>query len=211
MEIYYTEDGLRYYQTPVGNFPSVTTILRETESEKEKEKLRKWQHKMDKVHGTGAAEKESTEAKERGTNTHKLIEEFLKGSQLNFPSDPYFAQALPILRMLKSKWEAIEEGVYHENDGYAGRLDLLAVFNDRASVMDFTTSKRLKRKQWINGKFLQCSAYAIAHNWLYKGNVDNLVVIVLSPKKMQIFEDDLQTWQPSWEERLEQFYQKGEK
>jgi hypothetical protein len=40
---------MRTYETPIGKLPSVTTILRLTEDEKAKDRLRKWQHKQDKI------------------------------------------------------------------------------------------------------------------------------------------------------------------
>lgn len=201
----YQRNGIRYYETPLGDFPSVTTILRETRLKKDAEKLRKWQKKMDQVHGTGAAEKTRDEAAKRGTDIHKAIELFMKGELLNPPSSPYFAKALPLLKYLKSEFRGSEIRVWHPS-GYAGTLDMIALYEDKPTIFDFTTSHRLKQKEWLKEKFLQCTAYAIAHDYLYESKIESLSVVVLTPEQFQIFSDDLITYEKEWVARVEQFY-----
>jgi len=201
----YERDGIRYYETPLGNFPSVTTILRETDTKKEKDRLRKWQKKMDKVHGTGTSEATRDEAGKRGTKIHKAIELFMKGELLNPPQSPYFANALPLLKYLKSEWRGSEVRVYHPS-GYAGTLDLLSIYEDKATILDFTTSNRLKIKEWLKNKFLQCTAYAIAHDYLHDSNIQQTAVVVLTPERFQVFTDSVTNHESEWCARLEQFY-----
>ena len=204
---YQDEHGLRWYETPAGVLPSVTTILKETASKEERDRIRKWQHKVDKLHGKGTAGEESSQAKSRGTDVHKLIEEFLSGSSLDFPSNEYFAQALPFLKMIKSTVCSIEFPVYYYSE-YAGRLDAVAIVDGKLSVIDFTTSKRLKRKQWLDNKFLQCAAYSIAYNWIWDESISSLTVVVMSPDKLQVFDDVVETYSKQWLDRVQWFWEK---
>ena len=109
-----------------------------------------------------------------------------------------------MLKLLRINTRAVELPVWHP-DGYAGTLDLYAQWDDKETIIDFTTSRRIKQKAWIKSKFIQCTAYAIAHNWLFETAIKNIAVIVLSPNKCQIFEDESSTYQDEWENRLHQF------
>lgn len=199
-----TKKGIRYYETPLGDFPSVTSIIRATESKKEKDKLRKWQQKMDKVYGTGSSDKQKDERAKEGTRTHELIELFMKGELLDPPADNYFPLALPLLKLLRRSWEGSEIQVYHPS-GYAGTLDMIAEYEGKKTIIDFTTSKRIKQKKWVNNKFLQCAAYAIAHDYLYDSKPTQLCVVALSDR-MQIFTEPITNWEMEWYRRVEQFY-----
>ncbi|MFB6277194.1 MAG: hypothetical protein ABEI32_13740 [Halothece sp.] len=204
MKAYTDQQGIRRYSTPMGEFPSVTAILQATASKKERDRLRKWQQKME-LHGPGTADIESSQAKQRGTETHSLIEQYLKGEIDHLPDTEFLSNSTkPILKLLKMNTRAVELPVWHP-DGYAGTLDLYAQWDDRPTIIDFTTSKQIKRKAWIKKKFLQCTAYAIAYNWLFQTAIRNIAVIVLSPNKCQIFEDEIGTYQHEWESRLNQF------
>ena len=202
---YTDENGLRRYPTPIGNFPSVTEILQATASKKERDRLRKWQQKMDQLYGVGTATIESNQAKQRGTETHSLLEQYLKGEIDRLPDTEFLSNSSkPILKLLKLNTYAVELPVWHRR-GYAGTLDLYAQWDEQPTIIDFLTSRRWKRIEWVKRKFLQCTAYTIAHNWLFQTEIQNIAVIVLSPDKCQIFEDDISTYQDEWENRLNQF------
>lgn len=67
MKHYTDQQGIRRYPTPQGDFASVTEILRATATKKERDRLRKWQQKMDKLHGTGTAHQNQQQARRQGT------------------------------------------------------------------------------------------------------------------------------------------------
>jgi len=205
MRKYTDENGIRWYETPEGKFPSVTTILRETRKKKDQDRLRKWQHKIDQVGGKGSAKTEREKAAERGTLIHKQIEQFLKGELFNLPDNEYFASAIPHLKLLRSRWYKSEHPIYHP-DGYAGTLDLYAEWEEAPCIIDFTTSKRHSRRKWIEEKLIQCTAYGIAHNWLYDTEIKKAVCIALSPNRCQVFDQKIDDLEQQWNERLEKFY-----
>lgn len=160
---------------------------------------------MDRLHGVGTASIESEQAKQRGTETHSLIEQYFKGEIDRLPDTEFLTHSTkPILKLLKLNAHAVELPVWHPN-GYAGTLDLYAHWDDQPTIIDFMTSKRWQRMEWVKKKFLQTTAYTIAYNWLFGTAIKNIAVIVLSPNKCQIFEDEISTYHHEWETRFNQF------
>ena len=67
--------GSRHYAVNQENLPSVTTILKATESEEKKAKLAAWKERV----GHKQAEIISSEATSRGSSMHNYLEKFLLG------------------------------------------------------------------------------------------------------------------------------------
>ena len=68
-------DGSRHYSVNEERLPSVTTILKATESEEKKAKLAEWKKRV----GHKQAEIISREATSRGSSMHDYLEKFLLG------------------------------------------------------------------------------------------------------------------------------------
>ena len=60
------EDGQRVYQTPDGNFPSITTVL----GRKKAQFFKEWRERV----GEEEANKITTKATRRGTGMHTVVE-----------------------------------------------------------------------------------------------------------------------------------------
>ena len=198
----------RMYKTPLGLCHSVTEILGATRSKSDSDRLRKWQHKMDKVNGAGSAQESSNQAKSRGTTIHSYIEKFLKGEMdlQSYPQDNYFLKVLPILKSLRSDWHEIEKFTYSILE-YAGRFDLLAEFDGQLTLFDWKTSVRTKRKQWLTDAFLQTTAYALAESERKKTAINQLCIVVISPENCQVFVEEVGTYKEEWINRLNTFKQ----
>ena len=67
--------GSRHYSVNEERLPSVTTILKATESEEKKAKLAEWKNRV----GHKQAEIISREATSRGSSMHDYLEKFLLG------------------------------------------------------------------------------------------------------------------------------------
>ena len=68
------KDDSHYYQTPTGDvFPSITTILQKTMSAEKLQSLQNWKEQEP------AAQYITQEAATIGTQTHKLVENYLNG------------------------------------------------------------------------------------------------------------------------------------
>ena len=209
---------MRTYETPIGKLPSVTTILRATEDEKTKDKLRKWQHKQDKIHGVEQANNNSDNRLNRGKEIHKAIELFHKfnvepaENWMHEGNAQRWKHLQPFLKSIKIM--ECERFVWHDS-GYAGTADLVAIINDQPTLLDWKTSDRIKKRQWLDEAFIQTAAYAKAWNFSalpaqdsppYLNDITQLAVIVISPEKLQIFtEDNIKKYEELWNERLQEF------
>ena len=66
-------EGVRHYDVGKEKLPSVTTILKATESEEKKQSLANWAARI----GEDAAEKIVSESAARGTAMHKILEKYI--------------------------------------------------------------------------------------------------------------------------------------
>ena len=170
------KDGKRYYITPDGVFPSVTTVLGE---KLDKSGLELWKARV----GVEEAEKVSRQASTRGTAIHKLCEDYL----MNVEIDPrkvmpfnmmMFNTIKPILAKNVSKVYGIEAVLYSKILKAAGTSDLLAEYNGINSIVDFKTSKKEKKEEWIQNYFIQATTYSIMAEELTSLKFPQIVIII---------------------------------
>jgi genome maintenance exonuclease 1 len=60
----------------------------------------------------------------------------------------------------------------------AGRVDCIGEFDGVLSVIDFKTSKKIKKKEDIDNYFAQCVAYACMYEELIGNPIDQIVIIM---------------------------------
>lgn len=169
-------DGIRHYQTPAGTFKSVTTILGE---KLDKSGLLAWKERV----GEEEAAKVSTQAARRGTAIHNLAEAYLmndenwkKGAMpVNLDT---FSRIRPILDLNVGSIYGIEIPLYSWRLKAAGTCDLLAGFRGINSIIDFKTSKRIKKEEDIEGYFLQATAYSMMAEELTDLKFPQIVIIM---------------------------------
>lgn len=181
-----TINGKRYYNIGEGKkYPSVTTILG---AMTDKSGLDKWRKRV----GDKEADRISKFSANRGTVMHQLNEYFL-GSTKDSPKERLLeAQKLIIPFAEENGFTEDEVTVgrklffnFYNNDcfnriakvvsiedtlfspvmgGYAGRVDIIYE-NDKAHliILDFKSSKKPKREDWIENYKLQIAAYALAY------------------------------------------------
>ena len=199
-------DGNRQYNTTHHSYPSVTTVIRATESKMKREKLKKWIHKMNQIHGIEESEQLQQERLNQGKETHRLIEQYIKGEINALPDDPFLDKARNFLNLFRQDHIGVEHFITCDSPyPYAGTIDLLAPFNNQLSVIDWTTTQQLKMKHWLRHKFLQCTAYALACQ-AQGYDVEQVIIIVLTHNRPQLFTDAVSTYRNEWEERLFRFY-----
>jgi genome maintenance exonuclease 1 len=213
---------MRTYETPIGKLASVTTILRATEDEKAKDRLRKWQHGQDKIHGVKQANNNSDDRLNRGKEIHAAIENLHKfnvepaETWIHEGNAQRWKHLQPFLKSIKIM--ECERFIWH-NSGYAGTADLVAIMDDQPTLLDWKTSDRIKKRQWIDEAFIQTAAYAKAWNFsalptqdspAYLNDITQLAVVVISPEKLQIFtENNIKKYEKLWDERLLKFQKLG--
>lgn len=151
-----SESG-RFYVTDAGlKYPSVTTVL----ADYNKEGIMAWRKRV----GEKEANRVSKQATTRGTSVHKLVENYLNNQSV------YDEETLPnaksVFLAMKSALDKInnihclESFLFSHELGLAGQVDCIAEFDGVLSVIDFKTSRRLKKKADIGNYFMQTSAYA---------------------------------------------------
>lgn len=226
-----TETG-RVYQTPVGTLPGVNTILDATETEEDRERLRKWQQCQVQELGQEGAAQSAIAYRERGTAIHALIAEYLTDGTLPNDLPPELLSywksihcwlrtvgksAIVSHEMYGNERRAIELPIYHPQLGYAGTLDWVGEWEvGDWWLADFKTSRRVKRLKWMSRARLQVAAYRLAFTALFDIPISKVVIpVILRDRPAQIFEltpDQLREDEILWRQRLEQYQQlsKGE-
>lgn len=154
-----TEKGRKYF-TPDGNaYPSITTVLNILSVDS----IMKWRKRV----GEEEANKISHQAATRGTSVHKLAEDYIdnvddwKGKAM--PNNLYtFSHLKNIIdKRLDNVWFQ-EEYLYSDRLKCAGQVDCIAEFDGELSIVDFKTSRKPKKIEWITNYFIQASFYAAA-------------------------------------------------
>ena len=64
---------------------------------------------------------------------------------------------------------------------YAGSTDLVCSHNGLESIVDFKQANRPKREEWIDDYKMQIAAYAMAHDYVHKSNIQQGVIMVCTP------------------------------
>lgn len=168
--------GERFYISPNGiKLPSVTTVL----GHFKKQSLQKWRDKV----GNDQANYVMNRAATRGTKFHNLLESYLRNE------DGYLDGVMPDMKQsfrdmqetldLIDNIHYIEGQMYSESLGVAGRTDCIAEFGKTLSIIDFKTSTRQKKAEWIDHYFEQGTAYSLMYEELV-GTPINQVVIIIS-------------------------------
>ena len=72
----------------------------------------------------------------------------------------------------------LETWLYSDHLQVAGTVDCIAEYDGVRSVIDFKTSSKPKRKEYISNYFMQCSAYAVAFEERTGLPVSQIVIIM---------------------------------
>ena len=204
--------GSRHYTINQENLPSVTTILKATESEGKKAKLEEWKKRV----GYKQAEVISREATSRGSSMHDYLEKFLLGKlNLDLLGDNTRERMMAnqiIENGLRNKLNEIwgcEATLYYPGK-YAGAADCIGIYENKESLIDFKNANKPKKDEWIDDYYLQCAAYAMAHNTVYGTNIKQGVILLCT--KDNIFQrfiidgERFKNYQNQFMQKVEQFY-----
>ncbi len=209
-------NGSQYYLDPKGDrLPSVTTILNATKPQEQRDRLVNWRQRV----GTDEANRISTTASRRGTQTHKYIQHYLQGEDTPCPeaSRPYWESIKPVLQNIDNV-RLLEGLVCHYDLSYAGIVDCVAAYKGIACVCEWKTADKPKGSvEHLFDYPLQLAAYLGAVNHYYQdyGVQLNhaLIVVAISEMPAQVFWFDLAAityyWQ-EWENRVAAYwYRRG--
>jgi len=171
-------NGKRLYRTPNGDhYPSVTTVI--SNNKKKQKGLAKWRKRV----GKDKAAAISSRSASRGTKYHSIVEDYFNNE---LEIDEYKETPLPVFMFHNSK-RALdrinnillqEAALYSDHLEIAGRVDCIAEFDEKLSIIDFKTSATPKRENYLYDYFVQETAYACCLQELYGLTVKQLVTIV---------------------------------
>ena len=197
-----TEQGRRYFVE--GNaYPSVTTVI----GEMKKKSILEWRRKV----GEEEANSISKRATTRGNKCHKLAEDYLSNKPLDRYRDDVlslgmFHQIRPYIDKINNI-HALEESLYSHTLKLAGRVDCIAEYDNELAIIDFKTSTKFKREEWIQDYFSQETAYAIMFQELTGLKVKQLVTIIaVETGTPQVFiKKDILTYVPKLKEYIDYY------
>ena len=162
---YVTPDGVRY--------PSITTVL----GILSEAGIAAWRKRV----GEDEANRVGGRASARGTLVHSIVEKYLLNENTK-EYLPHIRQSLENLRpILDSRIGTIyglEVPLYSSYLGVAGRCDCVAEFDGVPSIVDFKTSRKPKKKEWISNYFAQMAGYAVMWEERTCMPITNTVIIM---------------------------------
>ena len=203
------EHGSRTYNVGEKKIPSVTTILSATQSEEKKASLDRWRERV----GYQEAQRITQQAATRGTEMHYVLENYIDGKgYLNL--SPEGAQArlmaheiVQNLEKLKVVWGNEVSLAY--DDRWAGATDVVGLYDDQPTIIDFKQSNKPKREEYVEDYYYQIAAYSLAHKKQYGSITQGLICICTKDKLYQEFkmnEVKLSEYEDKWLERVEKYH-----
>ena len=176
-------EGKRHYDINNGQWklPSVTTILDKTQSPEKREGLRKWREAKGEVEATRIVDT----AAARGTAMHKILEKYIiEQGYLDLTEN-----GLEAHNMAK---QVIERGLCNVPEFYgtectlyypglyAGSTDLVCTHKGEDAIVDFKQTNKPKKREWVGDYFLQLAAYGMAHDYVYRTQINKGVIMMCS-------------------------------
>ena len=210
-----TTDGVRLYETPEGNkYPSITTVL----SVRNKKGLFEWRKRV----GEEVANYVARKAANRGTAVHHMCEDFLNNMPLNYPDDwskhkkkflPYtlFKQLRDSVLQKVNNIYAQECGLYSDKYKVAGRVDCIAEYNGKLSIIDFKTSTKERSDAWNESYYIQASAYAEMFEERTGIEINQICILVVTEDGVvQEFVKDKTEYLPLLSDTIKEWEEKNE-
>ena len=185
------ENGKRLYVTPDGQrYPSVTTVL----SDYKKQGIIEWRKRV----GEQQANKISTQASRRGTKVHKLCEDYLNNKSTFKWYTPDNVEMFKSIQTTLNEIEVVyaqERTLFSHHLKTAGRVDCVGKFRGKPHIIDFKTSNKPKKWEWIDNYFMQGSAYAVMWEEMTGIAIPYIAIIIaVADDVPQVFIENRDNW-----------------
>jgi genome maintenance exonuclease 1 len=208
-----SDEGRFYLDSKNNPVPSVTTVLNKTSNKKES--IQQWRNRV----GEEEANRIIKQSTDIGTMVHKALELCLNEQEWrNFSDnqDGVLAERMTEkfiesgLNSITEVW-GLEVGLIL--DGlYAGTADCVGKINGVPSLIDFKTARKMKKREWIEDYFLQCCAYANAHNVMFNTDINQIVILMIDRdlifKEFIVQPTEFNILTKLWKKRLIEFHNK---
>lgn len=211
-------NGRRYQMGDHEPVPSVTTIISKTKSQADKQVLEDWRNRI----GHEQAQMQTRQSCDIGNQLHSAIEYNLTGRTFEFKKNMagHMARCMfeKILVETLSKISlvvGVEANLIYPGL-YAGSCDLVAIYEDCLTILDWKNSKQIKPEAWIEDYIIQLGAYALAHNHMFGEKIKKTVICMVSHpdtsgrcqhKEWHYEGNKLEEYKNKWLNRLEQYYE----
>tara|TARA_B100000945_G_scaffold306044_1_gene293124 strand:+ start:629 stop:1306 length:678 start_codon:yes stop_codon:yes gene_type:complete len=208
-----SEEGRFYLDSKNLPVPSVTTVLNKTSNKKDS--IQQWRNRV----GEDEANRIIKQSTDIGTMVHEALESYLNEQEWrNFSDnqDGVLAERMSE-KFIKSGLGSITEVWGLEVglilDGlYAGTADCVGKINGVPSLIDFKTARKMKKREWIEDYFLQCCAYANAHNVMFNTEINQIVILMIDRnlifKEFIVKPTEFNILTKLWKKRLIEFHNK---
>ena len=209
-------EGKRHYVISNEKLPSVTTILGKTQEPEKAAGLAKWRERV----GEAEASRITDQAASRGTAMHSILEHHILGkNRLDLTDIGQEAHKMADVVIDKGLSQVNEiwgsEVALYYPELYAGATDLVGLYKNAESIIDFKQTNKPKRREWIEDYFIQLGAYAMAHNYVYQSNIQQGVVLMCSKdgyfQEFIVSEKEFQEYQHKWLKRVDLYYKSAQK
>ena len=205
------QDGIRLYETPDGNmYPSITTVL----SVRNKQGLFEWRKRV----GDDVANYIARTAAGRGTAVHHMCEDYLNN---DFDEEKHKKKFLPYCLFKQLQKETLvnvdnihaqECGLYSDKYQIAGRVDCIAEYKGKLSIIDFKTSTKERQDSYNESYYIQASAYAEMFEERTGIEINQICILVVTADGVcQEFVKDKKDYLPLLADSIEEWKMKNEK
>ena len=174
----------RFYETPDGKlYPSITTVL----STRNKKGLFEWRKKV----GDEVANYVARTSAARGTAVHHMCEDYLNNFPVDWPDKwkEHEKKFLPfcLFKQLENKVlqkidniRSQECALFSNKYRVAGRVDCIAEYDGKLSIIDFKTSTKERNDEWNENYYIQASAYAEMFEEQTGTPIEQIVILVVT-------------------------------
>jgi ATP-dependent exoDNAse (exonuclease V) beta subunit len=170
-----TVNGSRRYCVNGKLLPSVTTVT----SYQNRQSIAEWRERV----GEEVANKISHFASTNGTKFHKIVEDYLNNIDADYDTEKYEI-ALKLFNQFQSILDDVDNihyqecALYSETLGIAGRVDCIAEYNGKLSVIDFKSSSKPKHENQIQNYFVQETGYAMMYEEMTGNKIEQIVTLI---------------------------------
>ena len=167
------EGGTRvYYDELMNRYESVTNVV----GHEDNESLKQWRESV----GYDVAEYISRRATTLGTKLHSMIERHLLNKlqdERNLFAYAHFTNIKPLIEKIDNI-RGVELRLCSKSLGLAGTADCIGEYDGVPSIIDFKTSSKKKKEEWITKYFLQATAYSLMFEELTMQKYKQIVILI---------------------------------
>ena len=169
------KNGKRFYVTPDGShYPSLTSVI----GNKPNLGIEAWKDKV----GEAEAKRISKESVRIGTSVHQMAEFYLSNYVIKLKNEEKkIVDTFNRLRFLLGNINnivGVEIPLFSDVLRVAGTTDCIAEYNGVLSVIDFKTSRRPKKEEWIDDYYMQTFAYKLMFEEMTGIEIQQIVILV---------------------------------